>query len=115
MAGAFIPKKCTAPTPEGVNAQCGPGTFVVLGDRSRFIDQQTMKLQVRRPRVIEREGQPYDLGLLGWAHMRADRSVCRVVARQLPCQRVVASMDCPCVVCRSGPRTSPPASCRARC
>lgn len=52
MGGAMIPRACNLsqgqPTAGGKN-DCGVDPFVMLGDRSKYVDQQTLKLQVNRP------------------------------------------------------------------
>lgn len=46
MGGALLPRRCTAM--DGVDGaeKCKSGSYVVLGDRSTYVDQQTLKLQV---------------------------------------------------------------------
>ncbi len=40
-----LPPVCTAHAPEGEKKECGPKPFIVVHDKSTFIDQQTLKLQ----------------------------------------------------------------------
>jgi DNA replication licensing factor MCM5 len=49
MGGAVVPRQCTVNQgdPSNPNERCGYGSFVVLGDRSEYVDQQTLKLQER--------------------------------------------------------------------
>jgi DNA replicative helicase MCM subunit Mcm2 (Cdc46/Mcm family) len=42
----MLPRRCDTIDPVTGEA-CGPDVFVVLGERSRYVDQQTLKLQVR--------------------------------------------------------------------
>jgi hypothetical protein len=55
MGGAFIPGFCDlrarGPLPGGEAADCGRGTFSVVPEGSAFVDQQSLKLQVRLARV----------------------------------------------------------------
>jgi DNA replication licensing factor MCM5 len=49
MGGAVVPRQCTVNQgdPSNPNERCSYGSFVVLGDRSEYVDQQTLKLQER--------------------------------------------------------------------
>lgn len=50
MGGALIPRSCNLsqgqPNTGGKN-DCGVDPFIMLADRSKYVDQQTLKLQVR--------------------------------------------------------------------
>jgi len=49
MGGAVVPRQCAANQgdPQNPNERCAYGSFVALGDRSTYVDQQTLKLQER--------------------------------------------------------------------
>ena len=48
LGGAAIPRNCDAGAEtEMGQAQCGMDPFVVLPHKSKFVDQQTLKLQAR--------------------------------------------------------------------
>ncbi|WWD16187.1 hypothetical protein CI109_100612 [Kwoniella shandongensis] len=42
---AALPRRCDAPAPEGQSKDCPLDPYVILHDRCRFVDQQTIKLQ----------------------------------------------------------------------
>jgi hypothetical protein len=46
LGGALLPRRCETVDPV-TNQACPPNSWVVLGERSRYVDQQTLKLQVR--------------------------------------------------------------------
>lgn len=45
LGGALLPRRCDTVDPVTGN-QCPLNSWVVLGERSRYVDQQTLKLQV---------------------------------------------------------------------
>lgn len=45
LGGALLPRRCETRDPIN-DKQCPPDSWVVLGERSRYVDQQTLKLQV---------------------------------------------------------------------
>lgn len=45
LGGALLPRKCDNVDPVS-GKPCPPNSWVVLGERSRYVDQQTLKLQV---------------------------------------------------------------------
>jgi DNA replicative helicase MCM subunit Mcm2 (Cdc46/Mcm family) len=45
LGGALLPRRCETVDPV-TNTACPPNSWVVLGERSRYVDQQTLKLQV---------------------------------------------------------------------
>lgn len=47
LGGAMLPRKCETVDPV-TNQACPLNSWVVLGERSKYVDQQTLKLQVRR-------------------------------------------------------------------
>ncbi|KAF8067409.1 MCM5 [Scenedesmus sp. PABB004] len=46
LGGALLPRRCETRDPV-TNAQCPLNSWVVLGERSRYVDQQTLKFQER--------------------------------------------------------------------
>lgn len=46
LGGAMLPRKCETVDPV-TNQACPLNSWVVLGERSKYVDQQTLKLQVR--------------------------------------------------------------------
>jgi hypothetical protein len=46
LGGALLPRRCETVDPV-TNKACPLNSWVVLGERSRYVDQQTLKLQVR--------------------------------------------------------------------
>lgn len=42
---AALPRRCDAPAAEGQKKDCPMDPYVILHDRCRFVDQQTIKLQ----------------------------------------------------------------------
>jgi DNA replication licensing factor MCM5 len=50
LGGAMLPRKCETVDPV-TNQACPLNSWVVLGERSKYVDQQTLKLQVRSPAV----------------------------------------------------------------
>jgi len=52
----------------GPNQKCGYNSFVVLGDRSKFIDQQTLKLQ-ERPEDVPTGELPRTLLMVADRHL----------------------------------------------
>ena len=48
MGGAMIPRYCDQGQDGGPPSDCGESPYVILPHKSTFVDQQTLKLQVRR-------------------------------------------------------------------
>ena len=46
MSALQVPRICDMATVEGQSNDCGQDPFVVLPNRSKYVDQQTLKLQV---------------------------------------------------------------------
>ena len=70
LGGAVLPKQCTAQAggAGGPNQRCSYNSFVVLGDRSRFVDQQTLKLQ-ERPEDVPTGELPRTLLMVADRHL----------------------------------------------
>lgn len=50
LGGAFLPARCDLSRPPPGGESCSLNPFVVVPDSSKFVDQQTLKLQVREGR-----------------------------------------------------------------
>lgn len=60
MEGAHIPTKCDR---DGkIGEDCGPGSYVIMSDKCKYIDQQTMKLQ-ESPEVVPTGEMPRNIML----------------------------------------------------
>ena len=46
VGGATIPRMCDAATVGGEGNTCGQDPFIILPSRSKYVDQQQLKLQV---------------------------------------------------------------------
>lgn len=46
LGGAFLPGRCDLSRPPPGGESCGLNPFIVVPDSSKFVDQQTLKLQV---------------------------------------------------------------------
>ena len=46
VGGAMIPRMCDAATVGGEGNTCGQDPFIILPSRSKYVDQQQLKLQV---------------------------------------------------------------------
>ncbi|KIZ00585.1 putative DNA replication licensing factor MCM5 [Monoraphidium neglectum] len=69
LGGALIPKQCMAQAGGGgPNGKCAYNSFVVLGDRSKFVDQQTLKLQ-ERPEDVPTGELPRTLLMVADRHL----------------------------------------------
>lgn len=120
LGGALIPKQCSAQAGgAGPNPKCSYNSFVVLGDRCSFVDQQTLKLQVgARGEGGARGGGTREQGTAGgccceMVPQRRSSGALRAV-RHSP-HPLRALVPPPPARCRSAPRTCRRASCRARC
>lgn len=55
LGGAMLPRRCETVDPV-TNQACPLNSWVVLGERSKYVDQQTLKLQVRWWQVLREAG-----------------------------------------------------------
>jgi DNA replication licensing factor MCM5 len=60
MEGTHLPTKCDRDGRAGDD--CGPGTFVIMSDKCKYIDQQTLKLQ-ESPEVVPTGEMPRNIML----------------------------------------------------
>ncbi len=67
LGGALLPRRCSTVDPV-TNQPCPLDSWVVLGERSRYVDQQTLKLQ-ERPEDIPTGELPRTLLMVADRHL----------------------------------------------
>ncbi|WIA33295.1 hypothetical protein OEZ86_006435 [Tetradesmus obliquus] len=92
LGGALLPRRCETVDPV-TNTPCPPNSWVVLGERSRYVDQQTLKLQ-ERPEDIPTGELPRTLLMVADRHLVGRVTPgSRLVVTGIYCTHRSAAMD----------------------